>query len=101
MKLDLNFKFKDLDGNEINDENNKPAKIMSSLLVGNTPGINPSKAFIWANDFWKVGYIDVDKVDLEAIEKFVNASVDEKKLMNIGAHPILEAIKKAKEGALH
>lgn len=90
MKLNLNFNFKALDGEEFDNAGKTLANI---LAVSDTPGYLPIKAHDFAVKLFNDGEIEIDESDLDILEKIVMAS----KLSNIAKAQILEIIKKLEE----
>ena len=96
MLLDLGFNFKDLDENELPGQT--AAKLIANILAGKPDGIELAKAALWLHDLYKVGSIEIDKVDLEVFEKFVKKLAEEKQggITVLAWYQIQEAIDKAK-----
>ena len=90
MKLNLNFGFKTLDGSEVDTASKAVANILS---VGPTPGFNSIKAYDFALKLFNEGEIEIDRTDLNILEKIVTDS----QLFNFAKAQILEAIKKIEE----
>src|ERR1700761_6206215 len=100
MLLDLDFKFNNLKGEPM--DGNRAADILADLLATKTDGagISASKAMPWAVELVKTGKIQhIDKADLESLHKLVDQSNKNQTsgIVNLVAHPILEAIKKSQE----
>jgi hypothetical protein len=68
MKLDLNFKFKDLDGNE-GGEN--AAKLAAQILCVKPEGMAAVKAYELALKLHKDGEAEIDSEDLKAFRNVV------------------------------
>jgi len=69
MLLDLTAQFKNTDGTVLS--GNTMAKLLSDLLSGQTPGIPAVKAYDWAVLLYKNGEIEIDRTDLDLLEKCV------------------------------
>lgn len=98
MQLDLNFEFKDLKGNVL-PGSVKASQFLGDMLAGRTGDISLGKAMLWANDLTREHKIEIDKPDLELLEKFVESANKNPNVNcpNLLAYPLLEAMKKAKE----
>lgn len=72
MKLDLNHNYKNLDGNDLPDGN--IGQQVAKILCGTTPGIEPIKAFDWALQLNKEGFLEIDRADLKNLTKFIEST---------------------------
>ena len=90
MLVNLNFKLKDIDGNELD----YAAHALAVELSGQTPGLDPLKAWDWALSCKKEGNLTIDAVDAEALENVVRKSP---RFTNLSIAQIVRAIKDAKE----
>lgn len=73
MILDLNLPLLDLDDKPIV-ENGIALflhKIIASNLSGNTPGIDPLKAWNWAHELNKTGKTELDTSDLDKLKEWL------------------------------
>lgn len=68
MKIDLNKKFKDLHGNDVQLQDTM-AETLANMLAIHTE--NPAKCMTWATDLIKTGELSVDAIDLEWIKTLV------------------------------
>lgn len=90
MKLNLNFKLKDLDGTEVEgDTMNK--HIANFLKAENT---NTMKFMDWAFTLWKGNVLEIDKTDMELLKRTIT---DTQKITNIAKYAVIEKINKAME----
>src|SRR6266403_2137936 len=92
MKLDLNFSITDLKGNEIT--NSKASDLAANVLAGKTKHLTNLKAYRIAVDLSQNGFTEVDRVDLDLMQKELNES---ELLPNLITAQIHEAIEKAKK----
>lgn len=69
-EINLNFKFKGLDGNEL-DQN---AGILLANLLSNSNTKTPVKFWEWAVKFHKGGQLELTTDDLKLLNDFVNDS---------------------------
>ena len=76
MKLNLNFKIKDLEGNEIEEKDAHAGKILGNHLVSGSKG-DALKYYDWGRTLYKGEGIEVDRSDLDKIKQFVeeNATI--------------------------
>ena len=91
MLLDMDFKFKSLDGKEIDEEASK--SLASFLCFQNTSGISSIKATDWALKLYSDGKIEIDNADLDLLDKLI----EESQFTNLGKYQLRQAIKKCKE----
>ena len=91
MLLDFNFKFRDIKKNEMQ---NEPiaALTLANFLCIKTPGLDCSKAMLWAYKLAEDGKIEIDIVDLEILEKLIKES----EFANLAKDQLLFAIKSCK-----
>ena len=68
MKLDLNFNFKSLEGEEI--EQNA-AKLAAQVLCVKPDGLSPVKAYELALKLNKDGFAEIDSEDLKAFRSVI------------------------------
>lgn len=95
--LELNKVLKNLDGQDMTNEEGKPAilaKIIASNLVGKTPGIEVMKAFNWAQQLWKDNTLELDGPDFDKLYSFIE-NID---LSNLVKAQILAELKLQKVG---
>ncbi len=84
MILNLDFKYKNLENIEL--EGNNVAKILADLLCGRTEGISSVKAMDWARDLYSKGEIEIDRSDINTLQKIVS---DSQTLTNALKAPII------------
>jgi hypothetical protein len=72
MLLNLNFKFKQLDGSELDETT--AAKTVAEVLYTRAEGINFGQAVSWAADLYNKGEIDIDKFNSELLKKAITSS---------------------------
>ena len=97
MLLDLDFVFHDLDGNANTNQN--AGKLVASLLATKPEGVDVAKASLWFPELHKNGKIELDKVDLESLEKFLKrqAEIPQQGITVLAWSQLQAAIDKARQ----
>jgi hypothetical protein len=99
MKIDFNYKFKNLDGTEIEGKilqhmyENHAGKLLGEILSGMPKNISAIKAYGWAQKLYQQGIIDIDKDDKEKLERLI----EEAGIPVLFKAPLLETVKAAIE----
>lgn len=70
MKLDFNFQIKNLDGKDLEGENNHCGKILANYLQGFNKG-NSLKLWDWAQTVWKKQPLEIDKTDSDVLKELI------------------------------
>ncbi len=70
QEVNLNFKFKGLDGVEPT-EGLEANKTVANLLAGAAKG-DPLKFYSWAQDLWNGKALDLDPSDVKTFKEFVS-----------------------------
>ena len=92
MKLDFNFRFKDLSGKDLQGESGLANKMLANVLSNQNKG-NSIKLFDWSLKLWNEGIIEVDDTDSEVL----SALIENTETINVIAKaPLLKYIKSAK-----
>jgi hypothetical protein len=99
MKIDLDWKIKNLAGKEMEGDNEDPVhagKIVAGLMVGvgSQNQSNPIKYFDWALKLYNKQPIEVDEADLEEIKKFVK---EHQQIFIIVKAPLLRYLNELKQ----
>jgi hypothetical protein len=95
MKLNLDFQIKNLDGDAMPSEQANASKVLAGALSSANKG-NAIKLHDWALRLWRKEVLEIDKVDKEFLEAFVEST---ETLTVLAKVPILNAIKEQYEKA--
>lgn len=90
MKINLNFNLTNLEGKEIEGDNNV-GKLVANLLASSSEG-KAIKLFEWAMILYKGDELILDTTDKDFLYSFIDTS---KQLTNLAKAQIMLAIKKA------
>lgn len=98
IKLDLNWRLKNLDGKEMegDEEGAHAGKLIASLLSRATEAESPIKFFDWALKLYNKQDLQLDDSDFETLKKFVKSH---KGLFAIAQAQILTYFTEAKEAS--
>ncbi len=90
MKINLNFNLTNLEGKEIEGDNNA-GKLLANLLAGSSDG-KSIKLWEWALKLYKGEELDLDTTDKDVIYAFIETS---KQMSNLAKAQMMLAIKDA------
>lgn len=88
MKLNFNFKIKDLDGKVI--EKADANKLLADMISGLNRG-NSMKLFDWASKLWNGKHLEIDDTDARVLRELIDTS---DKIVILVKAPLLDLIDK-------
>lgn len=93
MKLNFNFRIKNLNGEEIQGNNGLANKILGDLLASQGKG-NSIKLLDWALKVWNGEDLEIDDTDSDVLYAIIDTS---ESITALAKAPILKYIKSVKE----